>query len=259
MIGLSLMTRRTLIVCTLAVALFATRDSGVALAQSTLEVPPPSQQAQPNMPPPAPRPMYVPAPSGEGDAIQLLPPQLFLPPPPPPRAAPPPSYTPVPAVPVAPLTSQSTPVLPEVFRGCWQGEVSNLDWIRREPGGRKVGFWTPKTYRLCYKRVGTGPFKLTFTETGVAPSEKIINARGHVVPISTDGRAFATMRARLHFDEYSAGRDPAAATFAVDETTNLNCRINGQQMMVSADVYGTRDGVPWFRAHWRAEFIHFPD
>ena len=28
-------------------------------------------------------------------------------------------------------------------------------------------------------------------------------------------------------------------------------------MMVSADVYGTRDGKPWFRAHWRADFHKF--
>lgn len=260
MFGSSLMTRRIFIFCALALATFAMRDATVVLAQSTLEVPPPSQQSQPNMPAPAPpRPMYVPNPSGEGETIQLLPPQLFLPPPPPPRAVPQPTYAAPPALPVAPLTAQSTPVLPEVFRGCWQGEVSNLDWIRREPGAHKVGFWTPKTYRLCYKRVGTGPFKLTFTETGVAPSEKIINPHGQVVPITTDGRGFATMRARLHFDEYGAGRNPSASTFAVDETTNLNCRINGQQMMVSADVYGTRDGAPWFRARWRAEFIHFPD
>jgi hypothetical protein len=27
-------------------------------------------------------------------------------------------------------------------------------------------------------------------------------------------------------------------------------------MRVSADVYGTRDGEPWFRAHWRANFRH---
>jgi hypothetical protein len=28
-------------------------------------------------------------------------------------------------------------------------------------------------------------------------------------------------------------------------------------MLVSADVYGTRDGDPWFRAHWRANFHKF--
>ena len=95
-----------------------------------------------------------------------------------------------PPVNVAPMTAQAVPALPAVFRGCWQGEVSQLDWIRRDPASsHKIGFWTPKTYRLCYRRVGDQPFTLTFTETGVAPSEKIIHPYGNVVPITTDGRA----------------------------------------------------------------------
>lgn len=155
------------------------------------------------------------------------------------------------------MTTQG-PVLPEVFRGCWQGMVSNVDWIRKEPGARKIGYWTPKTYRICYKRVGNAPFKMTFTETGIAPNDQILNVRGSVEPLTTDGRAFATMRAKLHFDEYSVGRNATAPTFAVDEVTHLDCKINGDLMTVSADVYGTRDGAPWFRAHWRADFRHFP-
>ena len=149
------------------------------------------------------------------------------------------------------------PALPSVFRGCWQGEVEQLDWIRKEPGAHKIGFWTPKTYRLCYKRIGNQPFTLTFTETGVEASDRIINPRGNVVPVRTDGRAYASMLAQLHFDEYGNGRDSFAPTFAVDETTHLDCRIGGDDMLVSADVYGTRDGAPWFRAHWRADFRHY--
>ena len=76
------------------------------------------------------------------------------------------------------MTAQAGPSLPSVFRGCWQGEVSQLDWIRSEPGAHKIGFWTPKTYRLCYRRVGNQPFKLTFTETGIEPNERIINPHG---------------------------------------------------------------------------------
>ncbi len=164
---------------------------------------------------------------------------------------------PPPPVNVAPMTAQAAPALPAVFRGCWQGQVSELDWIRSEPGAHKIGFWTPKNYRLCYKRVGNQPFTLTFTEAGVEPNEKIINARGHVVPISTDGRAYASMRSRLNFDEYKTRGDGFSPTFAVDEVTNLDCRIAGDDMIVSADVYGARDGAPWFRAHWRADFHKF--
>ena len=236
------------------------RITSSALAQSTLEVPPPTQQNQPYILPQPPI-FVLPAPR-EGEPIQLLPPQWFMPqptpiPPPPPVARPIPPEPPPPKL-TAPLTAQG-PVLPAVFRGCWQGVVSNVDWIRREPGAKKIGYWTPKTYRICYKRVGSEPFKMTFTETGIAPNDQLINVRGSVAPLTTDGRNFATMRAHLRFDEYSVGRYATAPTFAVDEVTHLDCKINGELMTVSADVYGTRDGDPWFRAHWRADFRHFPD
>jgi hypothetical protein len=171
-------------------------------------------------------------------------------PPPPPAAEPPPS-----APLSAPMTTQTVPALPAVFRGCWQGAVNELDWIKRLPGAHRVGYWTPKTYRLCYRRVGSGPFTLTFTETGVAPSEKIINARGHVEALATNGRDWAKMRSNLHFDEYQAASGPGGDTFAVDETAMLDCRITNNVMHVSATMYGTRDGAPWFRAHWTARLM----
>ncbi len=134
-----------------------------------------------------------------------------------------------------------------------------MDSLERMPGAHKVGYWTPKTYRLCYKRVGSGPFQLTLSETGVVPNEQIKNARGHVDAIATDGRAHAKLRANLHFDEYHV--DPAlrGTTFTVDEVTMLDCRITGDAMAVSAGVFGTRDGEPWFKARWRANFIHVPE
>jgi hypothetical protein len=236
-----------------------------ARAQSTLEVPGPAQQNQPYIPPRQAPPPWPTTPqgsdTGNGNTIQLLPPQWFAPQPQP--AAPPPQAVAPPPEPyvapnyMAPITAQ--PALPAVFRGCWNGEVDQLDWIRREPGARKIGFWTPKTYRLCYKRVGDQPFTLTFTETGVEANEKIIHPQGSVVPVRTDGRAYASMLAQLHFDEYGNGRDSYAPTFAVDETTHLDCRIAGSDMMVNADVYGTRDGEPWFKAHWRADFRHYAE
>ncbi len=229
-----------------ALALTANR---FARAQTSLEVPGPAQQNQPYLhprqaPPPAP---YAP---DNGDTIQLLP-QLAQPAPAPvqPQPAMPPAPAP-PPVNVAPMTAQ----LPAVFRGCWNGQVNQVDWIRSEPGAHKIGYWTPKTYRLCYKRVGDEPFTLTFTETGIAPNERIVNPHGNVVPLSTDGREYAAMRSRLHFDEYKTRADGFSPTFAVDETTILDCRIAGDDMTVAAEVYGTRDGEPWFRAHWRADF-----
>ncbi len=150
------------------------------------------------------------------------------------------------------------PVLPPVFRGCWQGTVEQVDSIKRAPGGRKLGYWTPKIYRLCYQRVGNGPYQLTFGETDVVPTAKIKFSRGSVEIKSTDGRNYATLRAFLHFDEYHVGANPSRATFAVDEVTMLECKIDGDQMHVIADVDGRREDEPWFHAHWRTTFIRVP-
>jgi len=221
-----------------------------ARAQSNLEVPGPGGQQPPRIAPnPAPTPPGS-NPEYGPNVIQLLPLQTAAP------AAPTPAPRPRMA-PVAPPL-QVTATLPAVFRGCWKGQVNELDSIQRLPGAHKVGFWTPKTYRLCYRRVGGGPFTLTFSETGVTPTEKIINVHGEVVALSTDGRAFAKMRSNLHFDEYHVDRDLRGTTFAVDEITMLDCRIKNDQMFVSAEVHGTRDGEPWFRAYWHAGFRPVP-
>ena len=161
--------------------------------------------------------------------------------------------------PSAPLTSQAEPKLPQVFRGCWEGEVVMVDDLKRLPGAHKVGYWTAKTYRLCYQRIGEGPFHLTFSETGVVPSDQIKNARGRVDALATDGRAYAKMRSDLRFDEEHLEPGLRGTTFAVDEVTMLDCRISDNAMAVTAGVYGTRDGEPWFKARWHADFRHVPE
>lgn len=163
-----------------------------------------------------------------------------------------------PPPPPAPVyRNQPEPVLPAIFRGCWEGRVAFLDAIKRVPGGAKIGPWTPKTYRLCYRKVGDGPFQLTFTDAGVAHNRRITAARGRMQLISTDGRTYATMRAYLHFDEYRGrGRFLSGDTFPVDEVTDLKCDIERDGMHVSGAVYGSHGGNPWFRAWWHATFIH---
>ncbi len=222
----------------------------VALAQFT-ESPLPSSQERVKQPS-----VGEYNPDSESTPIQILPPWLW----PSPGAQPPasnPAQSSKPPLQPAEPARQVNPILPKVFSGCWQGQVDELDWIKRIPGGHKVGFWTPKTYKLCYRRVGGGPFQLNFSETGVRPNKKIIHPIGTVVLISTDGHAYATMHATLRFDELSA--ECHSATFVVNESTNLDCRIRQNAMAVTADVYGTRDGVPWFRARWHADFAQVPD
>ena len=226
-------------------------------AQSQFQVPPPSGQENA---PIAPRKPSTPPRPG---ATLELPPAA----PPSEEAAPPPreeSSEPVPdnepPEPEAETRSPAAPpiALPEIFRGCWQGVVRRLDSIQRLPGARPIGPWVAKTYRLCYRRVGNGPFELTFADAGMKRSKMVTNPQGRLQVLSTDGRSYAQMRALLHFDEYRAGSN-RGETFGVDELTNLAAQIDAGTMRVQAKVYGERDGAPWFRASWHADFVHTPD
>lgn len=228
-----------------------------ALAQQ-LEIPQTQTQGQPSIryrPTPSP-----PPPSSTVETIpsrQTPPPPPVVPPTPPPityqtNPSPPPQvYRPLPEF------HQPQPVLPAVFRGCWRGKVSLLDRIERLPGAPPIGPWTPKTYWLCYKRVGNGPFELTFTDAGIQQSRKITNAEGRMRLLSTNGQSYATMIAYLHFDEFRTHASFfESSTFPVDEETDLQCEIEPDGMHVRGTVYGRREGKPWFRAWWHATFAH---
>lgn len=182
-----------------------------------------------------------------GSRVQTLPqvaPQL--PSSPPASLLPPPTYG-----------NQNQPVLPAVFRGCWKGTVDYVDSLERLPGGAKLGFWTPKNYRLCYRRIGNGPFVPTLTEAGIEQNDRITNAEGRLTLVSTDGRSYASMRSDLNFDEYRARPSYFGSnTFAVREVADLNCSIERDGMHVSGVVTGWRNEVPWFRARWHAVFVH---
>jgi hypothetical protein len=231
---MSVFYRLEFLICIIAIAISAASASAQGI-----------MQGEPSIAP-APRATYAPPPRSnpEMQIPQQAPQQQWTPAPPPPPIT-------------APLMVPQ-PVLPPVFRGCWEGTVYNVDSMERAPGGHALGYWTPKTYRLCYKRVGNGPYQLTFGEAGIVASQKIKYSQGRVDIERTDGRSYAELRAFLHFDEYRAGFNPAGDTFPVDEDTTLECQINGDQMRVIADVDGRREDQPWFRAHWRTVFTRAP-
>lgn len=149
--------------------------------------------------------------------------------------------------------------LPKEFRGCWSGLVPRLDSIRML-GGPGVSKWIPKTYRICYEQTGSGPFRLTLSEAGLAGRNRdLTNVKAIMKVISTDGRTTAQMRALLHFDE------PAGSLFgmfagrgSVDELTNMTCRIEGGVMHVEASVYAQWNNRPWSTMTWHADFTNVP-
>jgi|SRR5579885_3394418 len=219
---------------------------GTASAQQTMELPVPQSQATRPLsrPAKAAKPLTPPA-----NNVQTIP---AAPPPPPPAA---PQAEELPPPPPAPVVRQPEPVLPAVFRGCWRGVVDEVERMQRLPGAPRLGLWMPKTYMLCYRRVGDGPFQLTFSAAGVEGSN-IINRTGRLKVLSTDGRSFAKMRAYLHFDEFRRPAPFGASTFPVDEVTDLECTIEPDGMHATGVVYGERENAPWFRAWWHTTFVH---
>jgi hypothetical protein len=224
-----------------------------ASAQQTLELQvPQGQTTQPSIPRSYPTaPPIVP----RSNNVQTIP---SAPPPALPESQGEVEEPPPPPAPPPPIARQPEPVLPPVFRGCWRGRVDEVDRLERLPGGAPTGLWMPKTYLLCYRRVGSGPFQLTFTEAGIEGT-RITNTTGKLKLVSTDGRSYATMRGFLHFDEFRPAAFFGSPTFAVDEVTDLQCQIEPDGMHASGLVYGEHDGAPWFRAWWHATFIHEAD
>jgi len=239
--------RRAIYVLVSAIALIGLLAAGSS-AQQQFELPRQNSQG----PMPAYRAPAARLPLPADSDVRPLPqrrPQL----PPGPALSPPPHAYQPPAAVVEPVQ----PVLPAVFRGCWQGKVDDLDSIERLPAGAKVGFWTPKTYRLCYRRIGDSPFVLTFTQAGIEENDRITHAAGRMTLLSTDRRSYASMRSDLRFDEYRThvsyfGRD----TFPVHELTDLDCRVEADGMHVMGLVTGWRSEEPWFRARWHTVFEH---
>ncbi|HUN57747.1 MAG TPA: hypothetical protein VMU41_06500 [Candidatus Binataceae bacterium] len=233
----------------LAAIVFGTAAS--VQAQSQLQLPPPR---------------FTPPPVSHSQNSETIPsnPMLSQPSSPPPEELP--ENTPQDEPPEAeapPPAVMTEPILPAIFRGCWQGEVYTLDDLERLPGAARLGTWTPKTYRICYQRYGTGPYQLTFTDTGMAHDDRIISPTGTMQLLSTQGQT-AMMLGSLHFEEYLPspasffGFGGGNATFPVDESTKLRCVIDSQGMHVWATVYGLREGQPWFQAHWHALFLPVP-
>jgi len=250
------MSRRAHVLVLMA-ALIMLPAAGAAAQQ--FELPQQSSQDQPpdyNRLNPAPTPIPR-LPSGaDVRTLPQLSPQL--PPSQPSSAYQPPIYQQPSSPPPPPVhQNQNQPILPAVFRGCWQGRVDYIDALERLPGAVKPGFWTPKTYRLCYRRLGNGPFVLTFTEAGIEQNDRITNAEGRMTLLSTDGRSYASMRSDLDFDEYRTHASYfGSSTFAVHEVADLNCRVEPDGMHVSGVVTGWRNEAPWFRARWHTVFVH---
>jgi hypothetical protein len=150
--------------------------------------------------------------------------------------------------------------LPQSYRGCWRGVVSEIDSLL-QISPPQIAEWVPKTYRICYVQSANGTFHPVVSETGMLVRDQVSNTRGQLKVISTDGRTAATMRAYLHFEE--SALDPFGTledqVFGeVDELTNMQCRIEGDVMRVEGWTYAEWNRQPWASITWHTDFVNIP-
>ncbi|HVC43680.1 MAG TPA: hypothetical protein VND20_02615 [Candidatus Binataceae bacterium] len=150
--------------------------------------------------------------------------------------------------------------LPEVFRGCWTGLVSEVDSITPlSPDATHIQ-WLTKSYTLCYKQVGyAGKWQLTFAEGSVAERAAVSDQRQSISVKSVEGRDRAELTAYLHFRAPQV--DPIGiATGTVntlDELTHLHCAVTPDKsaMDVRATVFVENDGESWATIVWHTRFM----
>jgi len=150
--------------------------------------------------------------------------------------------------------------LPEIFRGCWSGEVARVDsMIPLTPNALHVQ-WLSKLYTLCYKQVGAGDrWHLTFAETSVAQRSMVSDQRQSISVKSVTGRDRAELTGYLHF------RAPQVNLFGLrsstvntlDELSQLHCTVSPDRnvMEVHAEVLVENDDEPWVKITWHTRLL----
>lgn len=150
--------------------------------------------------------------------------------------------------------------LPQVFRGCWFGQVSAVDSIRPlSPAAGHIR-WLTKTYTLCYRQKGySGPWELTFAEGSVADSSIVSDERQVMRVKSVEGPDRVVLLSYLHFraPQVTPFGMPTGIVNTLDELTHLHCAVNADHtaMEVRANVFIENDGKPWVEMTWRTRFV----
>lgn len=154
--------------------------------------------------------------------------------------------------------------LPEVFRGCWFGQVPAVDSMRPLSPDAGHIHWLTKTYTLCYRQVGyAGRWQLTFAEGSVANHAIVSDERQVMRVKSVAGPDRAELLSYLHFraPQVNPFGMPTGVVNTLDELTHLHCAVAPDRtaMDVAADVFVENDGKPWVEMTWRARFIRIGD
>jgi len=198
----------------------------------------------------------------DGGQVQTLPSQQNIPPP---QVTPPPFLQQpgesMPGPPIMPGRQGNTREipLPEVFHGCWSGEVARVDSI--SPLGPEAGriVWLTKSYTLCYKQTHDERWQLTFAEGSVADSREVWDQRQSIQVKSVSGRERARLSAFLHFraPRLNMFGQPTGGVNTLDELTSLDCLVvpGGGAMEVRAQVFVEMDDRPYAQIMWHTRLL----
>jgi hypothetical protein len=150
--------------------------------------------------------------------------------------------------------------LPEIFRGCWSGEVAQVDSMIPLTQNALHVQWLSKLYTLCYKQVGAGDrWHLTFAETSVAQRSMVSDQRQSISVKSVAGRDRAELTGYLHFraPEVNLFGLRSSAVNTLDELSQLHCTVSPDRaaMYVRAEVLVENDDEPWVKITWHTRLL----
>ncbi len=137
--------------------------------------------------------------------------------------------------------------------------------------GPPLGGWIPKTFSLCFRRMGNGPFTITFHDTKLDTG--YVSERGYKVSnydeqtevVSTDSRNQVLLHSVARMDQRGKllGLFPGPTlTIAassdircvlVDQGETMNVELSGVDRCSGSEFWGC-NGQPWVQATWHAQF-----
>jgi hypothetical protein len=141
-------------------------------------------------------------------------------------------------------------LLPERFRGCWQG-VAVLDSQQQLRSQWPAVKWMPKNYLLCFVKQDLDTWQLHYGERRIDSKGGRGIEREQTVEFVQVENATAMLRASVVPASRRNGK------YTTHEETTLDCELAdapGAMMRVNGDVVAEMNGKPWRAARWHASF-----
>jgi hypothetical protein len=146
-----------------------------------------------------------------------------------------------------PQASTNELTLPPAFVGCWRS-VTNFanEGVESIRTTGPYAWWIacvvpPGTTTFCYKQASNGRFEPTLFSGDVSPEwtarQKITGLTYDLEVLSTDARRSARLRGRSHHVEFG--------NRTIDETWEMNCRIDHSRMTCREIEASDLNGKPW--------------